>query len=322
MSNSLTQFEVDIQPGKPAILQVDPADSVVDWANESKDQLRAIVEQHGTVMVRGLGLNDASQTGDMFHALGSDLMTEKEAFATREAYSKNIYSSSAWPQNQQMCMHHELSYAHELPGLMMFACLAAPTKGGATAVADAAAILKALPEDMVKKFDEHGWMLTRSYTEDIGISFADAFGTDDRGDIENYCQANGIECEWQSDGGLRTKQRRRAVVNHPQSGQPCWFNQIAFLNEWTLEPEIREFLVDVYGDDGLPFNTRFGNGDPISEDVVQTINAVYTEHTMREPWQSGDLMLIDNIRMAHARESFEGTREVVVALSDPTRLVD
>ncbi len=322
MSNSLTQFEVLEQSGKPAILQVDPENDALGWAKEYKDQLRATVGQYGAVMVRGLGLNDASQTGDVLRALGSDLMTEREAFATREVHSNNIYSSSAWPQNQQMCMHHELSYAREFPGLMMFACLTAPAAGGATAIADATAILKALPEDMVKKFDEHGWMLTRSYTEDIGISIEDAFGTDDRSDIESYCQANGIECEWQSDGGLHTSQRRRAVVEHPRTAQRCWFNQIAFLNEWTLEPEIREFLVDVYGDDGLPFNTRFGNGDPLSEGDVQAINAVYTEHTMREPWQSGDLLLVDNIRMAHARESFEGTREVIVAMSDPTRLKD
>src|SRR6266581_1727493 len=32
-------------------------------------------------------------------------------------------SSSKWPPNQPMCMHHELSYALEPPGLMLFACL-------------------------------------------------------------------------------------------------------------------------------------------------------------------------------------------------------
>ena len=84
-----------------------------------------------------------------------------------------------------------------------------------------------------------------------------------------YCRANAIEFEWQPDGGLRTRQRRSAVVRHPVTGQRCWFNQIAFLNEWTMDPEVREYLVDVYGDDGLPFNTRFGNGDPIGEDVVR-----------------------------------------------------
>jgi len=96
------------------------------------------------------------------------------------------------------------------------------------------------------------------------------------------------------------------VLHHPVTGQRCWFNQVAFLNEWTLDPEVREFLVDMYGADALPFNTRFGHGDPIGEDVVALLNEVYTANTMREPWQAGDLLLVDNIRSAHSREPFSG----------------
>jgi hypothetical protein len=85
---------------------------------------------------------------------------------------------------------------------------------------------------------------------------------------------------------------------------------------------VREYLVDVYGADGLPFNTRFGNGDPIGEDVVELLNTIYDANTAREPWQSGDLMLVDNVRTAHSREPFEGQREVLVGMADPVRMTD
>ena len=93
-------------------------------------------------------------------------------------------------------------------------------------------------------------------------------------------------------------------------------------NEQTIDPEVREYLVDVFGADGLPFNTQFGNGDPIGEDVVQLLNETYEAHTMREPWQAGDLMLVDNVRTAHSREAYQGPREVLAALADPVRLAD
>ena len=147
-------------------------------------------------------------------------------------------------------------------------------------------------------------------------------GTVDRGAVEHYCRANAIAFEWQPDGGLRTWQRRSAVVAHPVTGQRCWFNQIAFLNEWTIASEVREYLVDVYGEEGLPFNTRFGNGDPIGEDVVQLLNEVYEANTAREPWQAGDLLLVDNIRTAHSREPYTGSREVLVGMADAVRLAD
>ena len=133
-------------------------------------------------------------------------------------------------------------------------------------------------------------------------------------------KANDIEFEWHSDGGLRTRQRRQAVVQHPKTGKRCWFNQIAFLNEWTLDPEVREYLVEVYGSEGLPFNTSFGTGDAVGEDVVQVINKTYEANTLREPWQAGDLLLVDNIAMAHSREAFKGDRELLVAMADPVRL--
>jgi len=219
-------------------------------------------------------------------------------------------------------MHHELSYRLEFPGQMLFACLSAPTTGGATGVADSTAVLDALPRDLVEQLEREGWILVRNYNEEIGASVARAFGTEDRGAVESYCRANAIEFEWQTDGGLRTWQRRSAVVRHPVTGRRCWFNQIAFLNDRTLDPEVREFLVDTYGADGLPFTTRFGGGEPVGEDVVHLLDEVYKAATIREPWQAGDLMLVDNIGSAHSREPFTGPRKVLVGMADPVRLAD
>jgi alpha-ketoglutarate-dependent taurine dioxygenase len=321
-TSTASMVDVELQPGRPPLLRAEVTGGAAGWAAAHRDALRAVVAEHGCVLIRGLGLRDAAETGAVFSKLATGLMTEKEVFAPRRTYSDGVYSSTKWPPNQPMCMHHELSYTLEFPGLMMFACLSAPTDGGATAVADAPTVLDALPAELTERFEREGWLLTRSYNDEIGASVAEAFGTEDRGAVESYCRANAIAFEWQPDGGLRTRQRRSAVVRHPVTGRRCWFNQIAFLNEWTMAPEVREYLMDVYGADGLPFNTRFGNGDPIGEDVVELLNSVYEAHTAREPWQAGDLMLVDNIRTAHSREPFEGPREVLVALADPVRLTD
>ncbi len=284
-----------------------------------RDAVRSVVAEQGAMRIRGLELRDAAEVEAVFRQLG-DLMTETEAFAPRTRYAPGVYSATKWPPNQPMCVHHELSYAHEVPSLMLFACLVAPEQGGATPLADGAAVFDALPRDLVERFERQGWLLVRNYNDDIGATVADVFGTNDRGAVERYCRANAIDFEWRDGGGLCTRQRRKAVVRHPMTGRRCWFNQIAFLNEWTLAPDVREYLVDVYGQEGQPFNTRFGNGDPIGPDVVQVINETYEAHTVREPWEAGDLLVVDNIRTAHGREAFEGPREIVVALADGVRL--
>ncbi|MBP2328602.1 alpha-ketoglutarate-dependent taurine dioxygenase [Kibdelosporangium banguiense] len=313
---------VDLHPGTPPILRADPAGDPPRWAADHRDALRAIVTEHGAVLIRGLGLHDPAQTTAVFHQLATSLMTEKEAFASRRTYPDGVYSSSKWPANQQMCMHHELSYTLQFPSLLLFACLRAPTTGGATGIADAPTLLDTLPPELVDRFTRDGWLLTRTYNTEIGASLTEAFGTEDRAAIEHYCRANAIAFQWQPDGTLRTRQHRSAIVRHPITGRRSWFNQIAFLNQWTIDPEIRDYLIDVYGADALPFNTHYGNGDPISADVIHLLNKTYDAHTAREPWQAGDLMLVDNIRTAHNRDPYHGPRDMLVALADPVRLAD
>ncbi|MFG2093395.1 amino acid adenylation domain-containing protein [Streptomyces sp. NPDC048612] len=321
-SLSISPPELEREPGAPPMLRTGATDGAARWAAERRDALRAVVAEHGAVLVRGLGIGDPAEVGAVLRALDAAPLSEREAFAARQTYSEGVYSSSKWPPTQPMCMHHELSYTLEFPGLMLFACLSTPTTGGATAVADSTAVLDALPPALTERFEREGWLLTRSYHPEIGATLDQAFGTDDRDAVEHYCRTHAIECAWQPDGGLRTRQRRSAVVRHPVSGRRCWFNQIAFLNAWTMAPEVRDYLIDEYGPDGLPFNTHYGNGEPLSEDVVDLLNEVYEAHTARRPWEAGDLLLVDNVRTAHSREPFEGPRDVVVALADPVRLAD
>jgi alpha-ketoglutarate-dependent taurine dioxygenase len=321
-SSLASPLDVELRPDRPALLRVDVPGDAPSWAAEHREALRAQVTEHGALVVRGLGLRDTGTVSAVFARLAGDLMTEREAFAPREALGPGLYSSTPWPANQPMCMHHELSYALRVPCLMLFACLSAPEEGGATAVADAEQVLRALPTGLTERFEREGWLLTRSYNDEIGASLAESFGTTERAEIEHYCRANAIDFTWLADGSLRTEQRRSAVVRHPVTGRRCWFNQIAFLNEWTLAPEVREYLVDMYGPDGLPFNTRYGDGSPIGEDVVELLNSTYEAHTRREPWQAGDLLLVDNIRTAHSREPFTGERQILVGMGEPLQPAD
>src|SRR5437879_6395192 len=177
-SSPTSLLNVDLRLGTPPMLQVEATDDAPRWAAARRDGLRAAVAEHGSLLVRGLGLRDAAETEAVFRRLAS-LMTEKEAFAPRRSYSHGVYSSSKWPPTQPMCMHHELSYVLEFPCLMLFACLIAPTDGGATPVADSPTVLHALPTELIERFEKVGWLLIRNYNNDIRASVADAFGTDD-----------------------------------------------------------------------------------------------------------------------------------------------
>ena len=51
-------LHVDLRPGKPPVLQAEAAiGGAPDWAAGHRDALRAVVAEHGCVLVRGLGLH-------------------------------------------------------------------------------------------------------------------------------------------------------------------------------------------------------------------------------------------------------------------------
>lgn len=307
--------------GSVGVLPILQAGPGAGWAARHRDAVHAQVAVFGAVLLRGVGVRSAAEVADVTSALGIQPMAEREGFALRTPYGGVAYSSSHWPADEAMCMHHELSYAAEVPGHLVFGCLTAPAKGGATKLADSEQVLRALPADLADPFVRDGWLLMRMYHE-VGVSWMDAFGTQDPAEVDAYCAVGGLEHEWLPDGRLRTRQRRAAVITHPVTGVPGWFNQIAFLNELTLDPVIRGYLIDVYGPSGLPFNTMYGDGTPVSGDTVDLINEVYSQATVGESWQDGDVLVVDNLRMAHSREPYEGAREVVVILGDAVRLSD
>ncbi|WEB43758.1 amino acid adenylation domain-containing protein [Streptomyces yunnanensis] len=319
------ELGLELAPGKPPVLRVteDVAPGrLADWTGERRAALEAALLEHGAVLIRGLGVRDAAALGSIGERLSGSVPAEREAFARRRPLGGRVLSSLEWPADQPMCMHHELSYGLEFPRLLTIGCFTAPATGGVTGLADAQAVLAGLPQPLVERFTDHGWSLLRSYNDLVGVGWQEALAAADRAAAEAYCRANGTAFAWQPDGGLHTTQRRSAVIRHPLTGRPVWFNQIAFLNEWTMDPAVREYLVMQFGEQGLPFNTCFGDGSPIDRDTIATINEVYEAATLREPWQAGDVLLVDNIRMAHSREPYEGQREVGMVLGAPVRLAD
>jgi len=105
-------------------------------------------------------------------------------------------------------------------------------------------------------------MLVRTTTRTSGIGRG-AFGTADRGEVERYCRPTRPNSSGsrRHPAHLAAPQRRGAP---PVTGQRCWFNQIAFLNERTIDPEVPSNLVDLYGEDGLPVHHQVRSGDPVA----------------------------------------------------------
>jgi len=101
-----------------------------------------------------------------------------------------------------------------------------------------------------------------------------------------------------------------------------WFNHAAFFHVSTLDAPIRDALLSQFSEEDLPSNTYYGDGEPIEPGVLDQLRSAYSDATRVFAWQVGDLLLLDNMLMAHGREPFTGPRSILVGLAMPASWAD
>ncbi|MBR9885181.1 MAG: TauD/TfdA family dioxygenase, partial [Oceanospirillales bacterium] len=181
-------------------------------------------------------------------------------------------------------------------------------------------IYRALDPRITRSFAERELLYVRNYGNGLDLPWQQVFGTEERAEVEAFCQAQSIELQWLDGDGLRTRQRCPGIMLHPITGAPLWFNQAHLFHVSALEQEMREVLIDSVGEEYLPRNTYFGDGSTIPDAMLDEIRAVLDAHSRVFEWHQGDLLLLDNMRYAHARQPFSGKREILVAMAEEYRL--
>jgi Taurine catabolism dioxygenase TauD, TfdA family len=274
------------------------------------------------VLIAGAGVGEAKDLAPGRDALGRRPAPLGDRFAPRVDHGDEIYSWPEWAADRDMCLHHEQSHRAVLPGLLLMACLTRPEDGGSLLLGDTREVLRRLPPPLVERFTNHGWMLVRTFRAYLGIGWTEAFGTRDREKLDRAFARDGTAASWSGRDGLRTADRRSAVLTHPVTGDRRWCNDVAFFNEWSVPATERGVLMSAFGRDGLPINTFSGDGEPLTEADYDAITRAYDEVTVQVPWAAGDVLLVDNIRTAHGRRPYRGRFDVAVALAEPWSVTD
>lgn len=298
------------------VCQADSPQDLREFVREKKDWLNETFERHGALLLRGFKVDSDEAFGHFTRLMSDKLVDYEEPSTPRKKLGDKIYTSTEYPSDQHIPFHNEHSYAKEWPGKVWFYSATVAATGGETPIADSRLVFQRLHPGVQQKFIKLGVKYVRNYHSQLDIPWSDVFHTTDKAVVEAYCNKAGIQYEWLGNEGLRTSWVRPAVAKHPRTHENIWFNQAHLFNSYNLEPEVRAHLIRLYGADNIPRNTYYGDGSPIEPESIEAIRTAYGQSSISFPWQSNDVLMLDNMLYAHSRNSFTGKRKVLVAMAE------
>ena len=135
-------------------------------------------------------------------------------------------------------------------------------------------------------------MLTRRY------SVTDCAGA------ENKLQSLGYTWQWLDAESLRVTTPVLTAVRRLVNGRRVFFNQlIAAFRGWKDSRNLAEKSI------------QFGDGGAISNKAMTLAIALGDRLSFDLQWQTGDVVLVDNLLVMHGRRPFRGQRRVLASLA-------
>ncbi|MFM0286812.1 TauD/TfdA family dioxygenase [Paraburkholderia megapolitana] len=290
---------------------------IVQVVNHNRAELDALVLEHGAVLLRGFDVASV----DRFELFANAVSAQKSDYVYRStprtSIGNGVFTATEYPPNETISLHCENSYQRNWPLRVAFCCLTAARTGGETPIADMREVTRRIGARILENFETKKVRYVRHYRPHIDIPWQTVFQTSDRSQVAAFCEDNGIEHEWLDDDTLRTSQINQGVAYHPRTHDKVFFNQAHLFHISNLEAALASSMVSFFGEDRLPRNSFYGDGSAFDPADLERIRNAYRESTIAFAWQQGDVLLVDNMRVAHGRNPFEGERKVIVSLLDP-----
>ena len=308
-------------------------DYALAWFRERKPQLDGALADVGALVFRGLPLTGGPSFSRFIQHYPPMPQGYAGGAAKRVKLADRVYDTTTTrAPNFKTRLHQEMAYLPIYPKKVAFFCHVPPATGGETPIADIRALQKKIPGDLFRGVEEKGILYTRCFRAPGQLidapeenqlqlnafyrTWTDAFATEDRAEAEKVLKSMDLEWAWLPDGGLSTSYRSSGFINHPRTGEQVWFNSLTMQHaNYVAAGMSRELYARAFPPDSpKSYNVVLGDGSPIDEDIILQMYDIQDEVSVALTWRPGDLMLLDNIYVAHGGNPYTGPRDIQVSM--------
>ncbi|CAI0651984.1 unnamed protein product [Colletotrichum noveboracense] len=295
-----------------------------------KNVFNKLLTDHGAILFRGFLLKDAGDFSKFVHAFGlPNLHREIGLSGKRTTISETVKTANEEPPTVRFYFHNEYGRSANFPGVLFFFSEKVPRQGGQTPLLSSLELYdileKELP-DFIRDLEKKG-VIGRQYypskddpdwkrdSYDHEIKEGDTLEVQ-RAKVERFLADRlHVEGEWQRDGSLVVLSRVPAIRRVASTGKLTFFNGLAGVfgrmrDQQALDPPHR-------GPDGryhLP--TTYGDDSEIPPEYLERLLEIGDEIQFLVPWEKGDVALLDNYTVQHARSPWVGERSLLISLWD------
>lgn len=301
-------------PDGIALVEVGGTDVAGTMADVAAD-VRAALSETGAVLMRGFGPLSVPDFAHVADALIDQALTDNGEHEPVDP-SGVVQTPVEFSADRKLLWHNENSFNRRWPRTLVLSPTVVATVGGRTPLADSRQLLEVLDPGIVTRFRDLGVSYVRRFGHGIGLPWQRVLRAESRTAAEERAAADEVELAWGADETLTTLALRPAIIDHPLTGESAFFAQPAHWHPVCLDEETREALVDVLGQDNLPRDCRFGDGSAIPDSMMREVLDAYASIERSFDWVAGDVLAIDNVLCAHARDPYSGPRRLLVAMGD------
>lgn len=310
-------------------------DRVWDLIGLSPDRIQIVLSKHGGILFRSVGCDWSAE--DLERAIlqvTPHLRDYIGGTSPRDLVYGKVMTATSLPGNWSIPPHQEMAYTRTPPAFITFFCEGAATTGGESTITDMRVALTSINSTIRQKFERFGIQLRRvlpsvetmSLKPGIQKPWSEVFATNDRVTVESIVASKGWRADWLVGDTLRLWQDIvPAVITHPITGESIWCNQAHFFSAacmmaWAAE-DGRQADYDAIkaarkSHPEMLDDVLLGNGEPVADEEALHIYRVLRQLEAEVLLGRGDLLILDNLILAHGRKQFSGDRRVLVVLSD------
>lgn len=288
------------------------------WLRHNYQTVNQLLDRVGAVLLRGFDISAEIHFQNVVDIMCDNPINYIYRSTPRTELGRGIYTATEYPPGLPIPLHNENSYQRDWPMVIMFCCLRPADSGaGQTPLGDSVKITSRINPNILNLFREKRVAYIRNYHDDIDLPWQTVFQTESKEEVDRYCRAHDITATWMPNGTLRTRQVCHAFATHPTLGQSIWFNQAHLFHPSALDEKTRSLLSEMFSEEEFPRNVTFGDGSRIDESMLSDIRSAFEEEKVMFSWSKGDILILDNMRVAHGRSPYRGPRRVLTAMGRP-----